>query len=55
VLPFTDAEKEFLNLLLDKGDIVPSLLTTDKDLQSRISRHPLLEWKALNVREHKGK
>jgi hypothetical protein len=55
VLPFTDSETEFLNLLLDKGEIVPSLLTSDKDLQERISRHPLLEWKALNVREYKGK
>jgi hypothetical protein len=55
VLPFTDSETEFLNLLLDNGEIVPSLLTSDKDLQERISRHPLLEWKALNVREYKGK
>jgi hypothetical protein len=44
-----------LNLLLDKGKIVPSLLTSDKDLMARISRQPLLEWKALNVREYKGK
>jgi predicted nucleotidyltransferase component of viral defense system len=55
VLPFTDSEMEFLNLLLDKGEIVPSLLTSDKDLQGRISRHPLLEWKALNVREYRRK
>jgi hypothetical protein len=55
VLPFTDSEMEFLNLLLDKGEIVPSLLTSDKDLQERISRQPLLEWKALNVREHMAK
>jgi predicted nucleotidyltransferase component of viral defense system len=55
VIPFTDSETEFLNLLLDKGEIVPSLLTSDKDLQNCIKRHPLLEWKALNVREHKGK
>jgi predicted nucleotidyltransferase component of viral defense system len=54
VLPFTESETDFLNLLLDKGEIVPSLLTTEKDLQRRISQHPLLEWKALNVREHKG-
>ena len=53
VLPFTDSETEFLNLLLDRGEIVPSLLTSDKDLQQRISRHPLLEWKALNVRQYK--
>jgi hypothetical protein len=55
VLPFTDSETEFLNLLLDKGEIVPSLLTSDRDLQERISRHPLLKWKALNVREYKRK
>ena len=55
VLPLTDSETEFLNLLLDKGEIAPSLLTSDKDMQDRISRHPLLEWKALNVREYKGR
>ena len=55
VLPFTDSETEFLDLLLGNGEIVPSLLTYDHDLQERISRHPLLEWKALNVREYKGK
>ena len=55
VMPFFDSETEFLNLLLDEGEIVPSLLTPDHDLQERISRHPLLEWKALNVREYKGK
>lgn len=55
VLPFTDSETEFLNLLLDRGEIVPSLLTTDKDLQERIIQQPLLEWKAFNVREYIGK
>jgi hypothetical protein len=55
VLPFTDSETEFLNILLDKGEIIPSLLTSYKYLHSRIRTHPLLEWKALNVREHKGK
>jgi len=42
---------EFLNLVLDKGEINPELLTADEDLQDRIGRHPLLEWKAVNVRE----
>lgn len=46
VLPYTDAEKEFLNLLLDTGEINPTLLTSDKDLHDRIRQHPLLEWKA---------
>jgi hypothetical protein len=53
VLPLKDSETEFLNRLLDEGEIVPSLLTPDHDLQERISRHPLLAWKALNVREYK--
>ena len=51
LLPFTAAEMEFLDRLLDKGEIIPELLTSDEDLQDRIRRHPLLEWKALNVRE----
>ncbi|MCF7929684.1 MAG: hypothetical protein K9L68_13460 [Spirochaetales bacterium] len=54
VLPFANAETEFLNLLLDKGVIEPRLLTNDPDLQQRIKKQPLLEWKALNVRRHKG-
>ena len=55
VLPFSESERKFLDLLLDEGEIDPSLLTPDKDLQERIGRHPMLEWKALNVRKHKVK
>jgi len=51
LLPFTEAEMEFLNRVLDKGEIIPELLTDDVDQQDRIRRHPLLEWKAVNVRE----
>jgi hypothetical protein len=51
LLPFTKSEMEFLNLVLDEGEVTPELLTDDKDLQDRIRRHPLLEWKAVNVRE----
>lgn len=54
VLPFNHAEKEFLDRLLDHGEIVPSLLTKDTELADRISRQPLLQWKAQNVRQHKG-
>ncbi len=54
VLPFTDAEREFLDLLLDKGEVDSTVLTTDTALQERIQGQPLLEWKALNVRQHKG-
>jgi predicted nucleotidyltransferase component of viral defense system len=55
VLPLSKAELEFLELLLDTGDINPSLLTSDEELGERIRHHPLLGWKALNVRRYKGK
>ena len=54
VLPLKDAEREFLNLLLERGEIHASLLTADKTLQQSIESQPLLKWKTLNVRRHKG-
>ena len=54
VLPLNDLESEFLDLLLDKGEIDASVLTPDKALQDRIQCQPLLQWKALNVKRHKG-
>lgn len=53
VLPLNDAEKEFLDLLLEEAHIDATLLTDDPELQIRIESHPLLRWKALNVRRHK--
>ena len=54
VLPFTEAERTFLDLLLDRGVIDATLLTADESLQRRIQCQPLLKWKALNVKRHKG-
>jgi hypothetical protein len=54
VLPFNDTERDFLDLLLDKGEIDSTILTADSALQKRIQQQPLLGWKALNVRQHKG-
>ena len=54
LLPFNDAESAFLDLLLDGGEIDSTILTNDADLQQRIQAHPNLEWKARNVREHRG-
>ena len=54
VLPLSVSEKEFLDRLLEEGKIDSTLLTNDLDLQKRIQTQPLLEWKALNVRRHKG-
>jgi len=55
VLPLKNTEMEFLNRLLDKGEIIPSILTSDKTLIRNIQNQPLLEWKALNVRQYKKK
>ena len=52
VLPLRDNEMAFLNRLLDNGRVEPSLLTDDADLQLKLISHPLLNWKALNVRKH---
>lgn len=33
----------------------PEVLAADEAWAEGIKRHPLLEWKALNVRQHKGR
>jgi hypothetical protein len=53
-LQWNEAERHFLDLLLDQGVIDPTILTTDIQLQDRIRRQPLLEWKAIHVRRNKG-
>jgi len=55
VLPLSTGELEFLDRLLEHGEIRASLLTADAEMVSRISRHPLLNWKALNVRRRRGR
>ncbi len=54
VLPFLPTELEFLDRLLDHGEVVPSLLTSDTALGDRIRQQPMLAWKATNMRRHKG-
>ena len=53
LLPFTNRETRFLDRLLDEGVVDASLLTDNSELRERIEQHPLLAWKAENVREHK--
>lgn len=55
VLPYQANEREFLDRLLDHGEIRADLLTNDTALAERISIHPLLHWKAANVRNHRSK
>ncbi|MEQ8845606.1 MAG: nucleotidyl transferase AbiEii/AbiGii toxin family protein [Phycisphaerales bacterium] len=54
LLPFRDNEREFLDRLLDHGEARPELITEDPDLAERIAGHPLIAWKARNVRQHRG-
>lgn len=54
LLPLKDREVEFLTMINDSGQICPDLLTEDLNLQEKISVHPLLRWKAQNVRQHRG-
>ena len=54
VLPLTDREREFLERLNGKGEILPEVLTDDDRLRDIIRKHPGLLWKALNVRQHHG-
>jgi len=55
VLPLSENEREFLNMILDYGEIAPELLTADAELAERIRLQTLLEWKAVNVRKYKVK
>jgi predicted nucleotidyltransferase component of viral defense system len=54
VLPLTDREREFLERLNGKGEILPEVLTDDEPLREIIRTHPGLLWKALNVRQYRG-
>lgn len=55
LLPLSAPEKKFLDGVLDRGEIDPGLVTGDHALAERILAHPGLQWKALNVRQFKGK
>jgi hypothetical protein len=54
VLPFRANELEFLDRLLDYGDVRPELLTDDVEVRGRLLAHPGLLWKAQNVRAHRS-
>ena len=53
VLPLHSNEIQFLDALLDKGEIAAGLLTGDKALQQAIGSHPALLWKARKARKYK--
>jgi len=49
LLPLRTAEMDFLDGLLNRGEIRPQLLEVDTRLAEIIRRHPALLWKAHNV------
>jgi predicted nucleotidyltransferase component of viral defense system len=53
LLPLREAELQFLEILLEKAEIKPELITKDGQEIEKINRQPMLHWKALNVRQFK--
>jgi len=54
VLPFSDAELDFLTEVNHRGEIKPELLSGEEDWCRIVAAHPMLQWKVLNVRKHFG-
>lgn len=55
ILDLSDKERAFLDGVIDRGEIDTSLLDAGADLQQRIGRMPMLNWKAENVRKTSSK
>lgn len=53
LLPLRANEVDFLTSLNEEGEILPGLLTSDKDLARKIEGQPGLLWKAQNVKEYR--
>jgi hypothetical protein len=54
LLTWSGREREFIDRLSDRGEIAAELITDDRAMQALVREQPLLQWKALNVREFKG-
>jgi predicted nucleotidyltransferase component of viral defense system len=53
LLAWRPAERRFLDRLHDDGELDATLLHSDAVVQERVRSQPMLQWKALNVREHR--
>lgn len=49
----TANEQEFLDSILDRGEVDAGLLDVALEIQTRIGSMPMLEWKCLHVRTHR--
>ncbi len=54
LLAWRKNEREFLDRIIEKGELAPDLLTNDPALRERVAAQPMLRWKALHVRRHRG-
>lgn len=54
LLAWRKKEREFLDRLMEEGEVDPGLLTTAPKLRERIAAQPMLRWKAIHVRRHRG-
>ncbi len=52
LLDLTEAERDFLDGGLARGEVNSDLLDTSSDLRARISAMPMLAWKCQNVHRH---
>ncbi len=52
MLRLRPAEVAFLEAALDQGEVRADLLECDPPLRDRISRHPAIQWRALNIQRH---
>lgn len=50
----TESEREFLDGVLDRGEVNADLLDVPSDIRMRIAAMPMLAWKCRNVRKHRG-
>ena len=53
LLSWSDDERRFFARLHDEGVVEAELLSADPEMQARVRSQPMLQWKALNVREHR--
>lgn len=50
----SEKEREFLDGILDRGEVNADLLDVDPEIRSRIEAMPMLAWKTRHVRRHRG-
>jgi predicted nucleotidyltransferase component of viral defense system len=53
-LNLSSKEAEFIDSLLERGNYNPTILFDNHEIIQKAQLHPLLHWKAMNVKKHKG-